>query len=302
MRILEYAFRNIIRNPFLSISSIFVVTLLIFFVNILLGILFTSRMFIESVNNRISFTISFQSGYTTSDIRVRSLADKLQTAFTGISLETISKREAFALLKERNPDLTALIENSWENPLPDSLRVDNIPLDQYDTFNAIVESEKDILFYDKDAMNRKYLDYQSQFQRVSFVVKFLNIIEYGVYALLSLFVFTVAVIVYTVIGNSIFFHKHEIEIIELVGGRSLFIYWPFLLQGWLYSFIGTSIALSALMFLSAFSPGDFVSGPLSSLHAILDLKLQAAIPYELFLFFLLWFGSAFIAVRKYVKV
>lgn len=216
MRIFYYAIRNIIRNPFLSISSIFVITLLIFFVNILLGVLFTSGRFIESVNDRISFTISFQSGYTVNDVRVRTLADTLQTTFTGITIETISKKEAFALLKERNPDLTSLIENSGENPLPDSLRIDNIPLDGYPKFDAIISEQKEILFYDKDALDRKFLDYQSQFQRVSLVVKLLRTLEYGVYALLMLFLFTVAVIIYTVIGNSVFFHKQEIEIIELV--------------------------------------------------------------------------------------
>lgn len=168
------------------------------------------------MNNRISFTISFQSGYTTSDSRVRTLAYTLQTAFTGITIETISKKDALNLLKERNPDLTALIENTGENPLPDSLRIDNIPLDQYSTFNEILSKEKDIFFYDKDALDRKYLDYQSQFQRVSLVVKLLSTLEYGVFGLLGLFIFTVAVIIYTVIGNSIFFHKQEIEIIELV--------------------------------------------------------------------------------------
>jgi cell division protein FtsX len=47
MRILRYAFRNIIRNPFLSLSSIFVIALLIFFVNILFGVLYASEKFIE---------------------------------------------------------------------------------------------------------------------------------------------------------------------------------------------------------------------------------------------------------------
>ena len=65
------------------------IALLIFFVNILLGVLFASGKFIESVNNRISFSISFQSGYTTSDIRVRTLADTLQTTFTGIAITAV---------------------------------------------------------------------------------------------------------------------------------------------------------------------------------------------------------------------
>jgi cell division transport system permease protein len=112
MRILHYALRNIIRNPLLSVSSIFVIALLVFFVNVLLGVLYTSGRFIESVNNRISFTVSFQSGYTTQDARVRGLAATLQDSFTGITIEAISRREALAIMKERNPDLVALIENT----------------------------------------------------------------------------------------------------------------------------------------------------------------------------------------------
>ena len=302
MRILKYAFRNIIRNPFLSLSSIFVITLLIFFVNILLGVLFASEKFIEWVNDRISFTVSFQSGYTTTDARVRTLADTLQTAFTGIVIETISKKEAFALLKERNPDLTALIESSWENPLPDSLRIDNIPLDQYSSFNEIISREKDMLFYDKDALDRKYLDYQSQFQRISLVVRLLSTLEYWVFALLWLFLFTVAVIIYTVIGNSIFFHRQEIEIIELVGWRSSFIYWPFLLQGWFYGLISALCALIILILVSIFTPVEFIDGPLAHLHDDLHNSLSNMFFIELSVFFFLGIISSFIALRRYVKV
>ena len=224
MRILKYAFQNIIRNPFLSISSIFVITLLIFFVNILFVVLFASERFIASVNDRISFTINFQSGYTTEDIDVKLFVDDLRSSFSGLLVETITKEQAFQLLKSRNPDLASLVENTGENPLPDSLRIDGIPLDLYESVDAKIESKKNMLNYDKDIMNRKLLDYKSQFDRAQVIVKLLRTIEYGVYALLSLFVFTVAVIVYMVIGNSVFFHRQEIEIIELVGGKKIFIY------------------------------------------------------------------------------
>lgn len=302
MRILKFAFHNIIRNPLLSLSSIFVIALLIFFVNILLWVLYTSERFIEWVNNRISFTISFQSGYTTNDSRVRTLAYTLQTAFTGITIEVISKKDALNLLKERNPDLTALIENTGENPLPDSLRIDNIPLDQYSTFNEILSKEKDIFFYDKDALDRKYLDYQSQFQRVSLVVKLLSTLEYGVFALLGLFIFTVAVIIYTVIGNSIFFHKQEIEIIELVWGRASFIYGPFLLQWAFYGSIATFFALGSVTLLSIFIPVEFIDGPLMNLHANLHAALPRMFLIEVGIFFFLGILSSLIALRRYVKV
>lgn len=73
-----------------------------------------------------------------------------------------------------------------------------------------------MIHYDKDAMERKLLDYTGQFDRISQIVKLLSVLEYGVYALLGLFVFTVMVIIYSVISNSISFQRQEVEIIELV--------------------------------------------------------------------------------------
>lgn len=112
MRILKYAIKNIIRNPFLSLSSVFVIGLLIFFVNILLLVLFSSNRFINSVNDRISFTINFQSGYTIEDDRAHGLTDRLRESFSGIMISSISKDQAFELLRTRNPDLASLIENT----------------------------------------------------------------------------------------------------------------------------------------------------------------------------------------------
>ena len=158
------------------------------------------------------------------DIDVKLFVDDLRSSFSGLVVETITKEQAFQLLKSRNPDLASLVENTGENPLPDSLRIDGIPLDLYESVDAKIESKKNMLNYDKDIMNRKLLDYKSQFDRAQVIVKLLRTIEYGVYALLTLFIFTVAVIVYMVIGNSVFFHRQEIEIIELVGGKRVFVY------------------------------------------------------------------------------
>ncbi len=149
-------------------------------------------------------------------------------------ISPISKAQAFDLLRTRNPDLASLIENTGENPLPESLRIDNIPRDQYAQFNTIIGESRDMIHYDKDAMDKKLLDYTSQFDRISQIVKLLYMLELGVYTLLALFMFTVTVIIYSVISNSISFQRQEIEIIELVGGKKSFIYGPFLFQGAIY--------------------------------------------------------------------
>lgn len=184
MRILRYALRNIIRNPFLSLSSIFVIGLLLFFVNILIFVLFASENFIQDVESRIKFTINYQSGYELESLQSRVMMDTLRTTFSGIAVTPISRDEAYARNKSLYPDLISIIEGTGENPFPDSLSITGIPLDRYDEFNAIILENKDMFHYDEDILGRKLLDYRSQFQRVKTVITSLRTFEVGIFGLL----------------------------------------------------------------------------------------------------------------------
>lgn len=133
-------------------------------------------------------------------------------------------------MKARNPDLASLVEGSDENPLPNSIRVSNIHLSSYQEFNTFISSYQTILQYDAGDMNKKLLDYKSQYDRIDFIVRLLLSLQYGIYFLLGLFAFTVFAIIYMIIRNFVFFQRDEIRIIELVGGRPVFIYGPFVIQ------------------------------------------------------------------------
>ncbi len=66
-------------------------------------------------------------------------------------------------------------------------------------------------------MDKKLLDYQSQYDRIASVIKMLKILQFAVYVFLGLFIFTVAIVIYMVIHNFVFFLQDEVRIIELVG-------------------------------------------------------------------------------------
>lgn len=302
MRILKYAIKNIIRNPFLSLSSVFVIWLLIFFVNILLLVLFASNRFIDSVNDRISFTINFQSGYTIDDDRTHGLTDRLRQSFSGIMISSISKDQAFELLRTRNPDLASLIENTGENPLPESLRIDNIPRDQYREFNQIIGESRDMIHYDKDAMERKLLDYTGQFDRISQIVKLLSVLEYWVYTLLGLFVFTVTVIIYSVISNSISFQRQEIEIIELVGGKKSFIYGPFLFQGAIYGLLATWVIGLIIFFLQTSFVTQLLMDPIQEMIQSATKNFRFLFLLEVCIFTFLGVVASLIALKRYIRI
>lgn len=132
MNILRYALKNIFRNFFLSASSVLIIALLVFFVNILLFVVHASDAFIRSVNDRISITINFREGYNNTQIRSEQFLSGVAQSFSGIRVEYISRADALAILSARNPDLASLVEHVDENPLPDSVRISNIPITEYE--------------------------------------------------------------------------------------------------------------------------------------------------------------------------
>ena len=160
---------------------------------------------------------------------------------------------------------------------------------------------KDILEYDETEFNRKLIDFRSQYSRVESLVRILQLLEYGVYALLALFVFTVFVVVYRVISNTIFFLRDEMSIIELVGGKSYFMYGPLVIQGMIYT------GCAALFSIAVFYGLPYIL-PLDSLPVIISTMLDSFYVYftdnvyiGLVASIFLGMFSSFIASWKYIN-
>jgi cell division transport system permease protein len=300
MNILRYAFKNIFRNLFLSASSVLIITLLVFFVNILLFVLFATEQFIASINDKISITINFRDGFDDSQVRSQRLISGISEGFTGVKLDYISRESALDILKWRNPDLAALVEQTDDNPLPNSLRLSNIDLDTYGQIDAYIASFQDILQYDQSDMNRKLTDYKSQMTRITQVVHVLTTLQEGVYVLLGLFVFTVFIVVHMIIRNFIFFLRDEVRIIELVGWNPSFIYGPFLVQGLFYTAFSTLLALSVFFLGHSLITIDFISGPLAFVVEWFYEQLNAWSILEVLWFSLIGVISALLASRVYI--
>lgn len=299
MQLIRYAIRNIFRNIWLSVSSLLIIGLLVFFVHILLFVIFSTDRFITSINDRISININLQDGYDNSQIRSIEFLSGVTASFSWVQVDYISREDALTLLTTRNPDLATLIEQD-ANPLPNSVRLSNIDIGLYSSLNVYIGRFRDILQYDQSSLDRKLLDYRSQYDRIASVVEMLHILQIAVYILLGLFVFTVAIVIYMVIHNFVFFLQDEVRIIELVGGRPSFIYWPFVIQGMLYAMIATVIATTLFAWLiilirsqSLFA--DFVPF-LSDFATLFATYAWLSVP----LFAILGAISAFLASWKYI--
>jgi cell division transport system permease protein len=146
----------------------------------------------------------------------------------------VSKQQAFAIMKKREPDLVA---GTPGNPLPDSLEVTpNRPENVDKLYNSIVLPHK-------PAIVQRVRDGKQVSHRILQVAHVIEV------------VFTIATIVLIVasvllISNtirlSIFSRRREIEVMKLVGATNWFVRGPFMLEGLI---CGAAGALLAIFFL-----------------------------------------------------
>jgi len=77
-RIAKYSLKNIMRNKFLSFSSILVLTLLMFFINILVILNDVSFKLIDSVNSKMTISLYLKDEYDKNSIEVINLINNIK--------------------------------------------------------------------------------------------------------------------------------------------------------------------------------------------------------------------------------
>lgn len=296
MRILHYALKNIIRNSFLSFSTVLVVSLMVFFINILAFQLYTAEHLIKQTNERLVISLYLRNGLSNENTYVQELMGEIHTTFPKVHQSYISNVEALNTIKERDPKLADLVETGSENPLPNSIKLTKISMDDRKILDHVIERYRDIVEYDKTD-TKNMVSYRDQINQIEPTISLLRSIQYGMYTMICLFFITVFIILYNVVGNFIFFYRDEMKIIMLVGGSSLFIYWPFAIQSWFYGFFGASLATILTFLLFWFMNFQEYTG---FVRGFLDVSLPYLIT-EVGVFLIIGVVSGFFASRKYIR-
>jgi len=290
-RITKYSIKNILRNKFLSISSILVLTLLMFFINILVILHDVSFKLIDSVNSKMTISLYLNDEYDKNSLKVNDLMTSIAWVHPDIWVEYKSKELILDEIREKEPDLVEILERT--NPLPNTIILSNIQIEYYKDVNSIIEPKEFILKKYEDNKDH-FSHYSSQYKNIENIISVLGILTYWLYIIIWVFLLSIFIITYSIIWNFIYYFKDEIYITRLVWGSKKFIYGPFILQWMIYSF--TSFVLSFFIFLFILS---------SINNAFWDLYMFEAnyliLLLELFVFVLVWGVSWLFSSKKYLK-
>ena len=142
-RILSYALQNSFRNKFLSLSSILILTLLMFFINILIVIHGVSFRIIDVINERLTISLYLKEEYDQNSPDIIALKNDMRQTVPSIMITYKTKDDVLDEIRARDPELVNILE--LQNPLPETITLENIGLQDYERLNAIIERRMYVL-------------------------------------------------------------------------------------------------------------------------------------------------------------
>ncbi len=230
---LKSSFQNLRNNLFLSFITTSTITITFIICLAFFLIVLNLSVFKENWVDRLQIIVYFNDSANAATI------DKTRSELSAmVEVETItfvSRKEAMVLLQQSLQGQDGILEGLTENPLPASLEIklkqEYLSVDGVENFVAGIsgnEALQDIEY------GQKWLQ------------RFLTIFEAFRITSLSLGVCLI-LFTYFIISNTIklmiFSRREEIEIMKLVGATSLFIKFPFWIEGIIQGFVGAGIAL-----------------------------------------------------------
>lgn len=262
-----------------------------FFINILLLLHNVSFNIIDSINSKLTISLYLNDEYDKDSWEVIDLIYDIKNIDDSIIADYKTKDDVLEDLRSKDPDLVKIIERS--NPLPDTINIKNISLKDFEKVNSAIEN-KSFILSKKEKDNEYFSNYNVQYEKINSIILVLNTLGLGLYIIIWIFLVSVAIIIYSIIWNFIYYYRDEIYITRLVWWSRLFIYWPFVYQWIIYSIV--SFLISFIIFVLILDNISIVIWDLYTYTFSLNLFL-----IKLFIFIFIWWISWYFSSRKYLK-
>lgn len=293
-RLLKYWVKNILRNKFLSFSSVIVLSLLMFFINILMIIHNLSNNLIEIVNSKLTLSLYLKDEYPQNHLDVKKLINKINTEIPNIEFVYKTKDEVLEEMRKKDEELVKIIKS--QNPLPATINLSNIQMDKYWQLNEIIETKMYIL---SDFKTNSIYDYTTQYNKIIKIISILKTLKLALYIIIWVFLLSIFIITYSIIWNFIYHYKDEIYITKLVWWSNNFIYWPFVFQWIIYSILWFLFSVSVFLIFIKNISNIFNKEQLN--QYIINSDLNFILLLQLCIFILIWAFSSYLSTKKYIN-
>jgi cell division transport system permease protein len=299
-RVLRSGFVNLMRNSFVSLASVFVMTMTLIIIGSLMFVNALIGDFVSYVKDKVDVNVYFVT--TADETAILNLKTSLENLPEVASVTYTSKDDALAAFRAKHQDdqltLQALDELG-ANPFGAELSVKAKDPSQYEGvaqfLNERTADQNGNPFIDKV----NYLQNKAVIDQLQKVTDYVQRFAWG-----TIFIFALASILITLntIRLAIYTAREEIAVMRLVGASNMYTRGPFVVEGTLYGVVSGLIALIVF-----FPLAWLLKAPSETLFGADALSYYIS-HFWLFLVVLLFAGAAlgavssFLAVRKYLSV
>ena len=197
-----------------------------------LGVFGLVLMNLNNVNEQLRSGIEIRV-YVEDDLAhqgLQTLKQQIQAIDEVSEIKYVSKEEGLSSLTRQLGDRAGLVDILGENPLPDA----------FDVRVLNPDSTSDIASEISDLPGVAWVNYGQGFtEKLVAATRFISV---GALVLAVILVGAVVFIVGNTVRLSLVSRAREIEVMKLVGATNRFIMWPFLIEGMIVGFMGSSIS------------------------------------------------------------
>ena len=234
---LKEALKSLVRNRWMSLASIGVVSVTLLLLGIFMLVNFNVDLFTRDLKDQVEILVYVQDANTeaeTESLRIRmiDIPEVEEVRF-------VSKGEALERLKESfgdRADLLAGYEDDEINPLRDSFEIKTSVPEDVSVVAQRIEGFRGV----------DWVDYGQEFVERLFLIA--QGIKIGVLAFMIVLGLTAVFLISNTIKLAVFSRSDEVKIMKYVGSTDWFIRWPFLFEGMLMGLLGAITALFILNF------------------------------------------------------
>jgi cell division transport system permease protein len=299
-RVARYGLIGFIRNGFVSLSAVFIMTITLFVAAALL----ISNAALQSVLQQLTQKVDVTAYFTTAatDDQIQQLTNSLKALPEVAAVSFVSRDQALAAFQARhaNDQLTMqALQELGENPLGSSLEIRAKDPSQYETIYKFVVSQQSTPAGSAiDKVN--FLQNKAAIDKLSEIIATTRKIGLAVAIIFGLASLLIA---FNTIRLAIYTARDEIGVMNLVGASNWYVRGPFMIAGVLYGVISGMIVLlilypvvvylgpSSEQFLGSFNVFSYFTANFPMLFALImgtGVALGAL--------------SSYLAVRRYLRM
>lgn len=248
-RILRTGWQYFIRNGFVSLSAVLIMTVTLFTIGSVSFMLALLDASVGEIENKIDLTVSFTT--TAPEAEIQGVKSALETLPEVAGVVYTTREAALEAFRTRNQNDTLILqalEEIGDNPLGATLSVRAKDASAYESIAKFLTSETALSPAKRSVIERvNYEDNRAVFERLARFTASAR--RLGVALSFALGIISV-LIAFNTIRLIIYISRDEIAVMQLVGATKRFVRSPFIVSGILYGLVAAAITLTLFFPLS----------------------------------------------------